>query len=258
MTIFYAGIAVLFVRLILEVPQFDHSLIRWQQLQIAQFGTVQELKWIDFLIQFYGLQMVKFGLVRLNFGKIAIVKVPWVSQIGISENNNASTFVSDCKEFTWFVEGYGRQNIHFWHIVRISLPKTVNVDPVKCLLSQHIASGSLLRLNRFFCSVGSRLTDRHGRDFARMLWHNWRLLLLHKHGLLSSHWLRLHLSHLCIGTVLLSRTCHIVGSKLCKIGRWLSLESHLLMTGKRRRWCASRLSPIIVVKRCTRTHLLSD
>ena len=84
--------------------------------------------------------MIKLGLVRLYFGKVAVVEVPRVSQVRVSENDDASSFVTDSQELAGFVKAHRCEDIHVGYISWVTLTKAIDIHPVEGFLSDYISA----------------------------------------------------------------------------------------------------------------------
>ena len=108
--------------------------------------------------------MIKLGLVRLYLSKVAVVEVSRVSQICVSEDNDASSFVADGQELARFVKAHCCEDIHVRYIRRVTLTEAIDIHPVEGFLSDHISVG----LGRSCRSTGrlllSRLSHRYSWD----------------------------------------------------------------------------------------------
>ena len=87
--------------------------------------------------------MVELGLVRLYFWEVAIVEVTRIFEVGVSEHDDTTAFVSHCQVLPWFIECHGREDVRLWDIGWIALTKAIYENPVEGLLGVYLGSLSL-------------------------------------------------------------------------------------------------------------------
>jgi hypothetical protein len=81
--------------------------------------------------------MVEFGLMRLDFREIAIVKVAGVLEsVSMPEHYNTAGSISHCQVFARAIESYRRQAVCLRDVRRVPLSQTVNIDPVQGILRE--------------------------------------------------------------------------------------------------------------------------
>ena len=140
----YMATGALLLYFVLCFPEFDYSIICRQNLNAWRwcitewrFLSLKEFHSVDLLIEFYWLQAIEFGLVRLNLCQVFVVKVSgsWLAlgsslvRLAPPKNDNSAALVSNCKILSWIAKPYSCQDVGLCHMIHVFLTKSCNIDP---------------------------------------------------------------------------------------------------------------------------------
>ena len=91
----HRAVGVLALHAILQLPQLYDPIVCRQELKFAALGRAEKFEGVYFLVELQALQMVKLGLVGLNFTKVPIIEVARVLQVSVPEDDDAAASVTN-------------------------------------------------------------------------------------------------------------------------------------------------------------------
>ena len=74
--------------------------------------------------------MVELGLVRLDLGEVAIVKVTGIFQLEVTEDDHAAALVPDGEVLSTLVESDRCDDVRVGHVCCVPLTQSIDINPV--------------------------------------------------------------------------------------------------------------------------------